>query len=67
MVETMQLKAVIPQRVAVQAAGEPYQPADHRPAEQAAHHGADGAGVGDGVFDMQTEIGPHNAEMEKVT
>ena len=46
----------------MQAAGQPHQPADHRAAEQAAHHGADGAGVGDGVFDMQTEIGPHNAE-----
>jgi len=46
----------------MQPAGQPHQAADDRATEQAAHHGADGAGIGDRVFDMQTKIGPHNAE-----
>lgn len=46
----------------MQPAGEAYQAADDRAAEQAAHDRTDGARIGNGVFDMQTKIGPHNAE-----
>ena len=46
----------------MQTAGKPHQPAYQRPAEQPAHDGANGAGIGDGILNMQPEIGAHNAE-----
>ena len=46
----------------MQASGQPHQTADHRAAEQPAHHCANSAGICNRIFDMQTEIGPHNAK-----
>ncbi|MNR31226.1 hypothetical protein D3C85_1487230 [compost metagenome] len=46
----------------MQATCQPHQQPDRRPTQQAAQYGADSAGVGNGTFDMQTEIGAHDAE-----
>ena len=43
-------------------AGQPHQAANHRPAQQPPHHRADGARIGDRVFDMQPEVGTEDAE-----
>ena len=48
--------------IAVEAAGEPDEEADHGPTQHATEHRADGAGVGDGFVDLEPEIGAHDAE-----
>ena len=50
------------QRVAMKAAGQSHQAADHRSAQQAAHHRADGSRIGDRIFDMQAKVGAEDAE-----
>ena len=45
------------------AAGEPHQQTPPQgPADYAPEHGADGAGIGDGVLDSQAKVGTHDAE-----
>ena len=53
------------ERIAVQAAGESDRQADQRPAQNAAQDGANGAGIGDGAFNLEAEIGAHDAESGK--
>ena len=44
------------------AAGQPHQQSHCRAADNAPQHGADGAGIGDGVLDPQAKVGAHDAE-----
>ena len=48
------------ERKPVQTGGEPHRPAEQRSADNSGQHRADGPGVGDGVFDVQAEIGAEN-------
>ena len=46
----------------MQPAGQADQPADYRAPQQAAHHGANSASVGDRVFNMQTKVGAEDTK-----
>lgn len=48
--------------VAVHASGQSNPETDHRAAENAAEHRANGPGVGNGPFDLKSEVGTHDAE-----